>query len=183
MKTIADASSSDKNLAPDWGRSHGIRELWSEVAPGLFVGGTADDDVLGHAVDWDGYRSYKAPNAPFVITTDEFDAVVTMYAFARPVGWGVEELRWGVMDSDSGVDIDTLAETVEWAWRRWKKGKRVLCRCQAGLNRSSLIAALVLVMDGMEPQDAIDKIRRVRSHRALFNTTFVRLIHTAKERR
>lgn len=171
----------DKNLAPDWGHAYGIKELWTEVAPGLSVGGTDDGDVLGMAVLWETNegRPVRPTHGSAFITLDDFDAVVTMYAFARPVDWHVEELRWGIMDGPGDIDAETLAETVAWAHRRWKNGKRVLVRCQAGLNRSSLIAALVMIKDGMEPQDAIDKIRRTRARRALFNKDFVRFIQAA----
>lgn len=170
---------STANVAPDWGHEYGIRELWSQILPGLYVGGTADDDVLGRAVAWEenSGRTVRPAAASATITANDFDAVVTAYSFARPVDWGVEELRWGFMDGTDPVDLETLRETVVWAHKRWAAGKQVLIRCQAGLNRSSLIAALVMIRSGMEPQAAIDKIRRTRSPRALFNTEFVRLIH------
>jgi len=171
-----------KNIAPDWGTRYGITELWSQITPGLYVGGTDDADVVGNAVLWETRvgRPVRPSHAEAFITPEDFDAVVTLYAYARPVGWEVEELRWGIYDdrdSDFDPDLVALNETVAWAHRRWKAGKRVLIRCQAGLNRSSLIAALVLVQDGMPPQDAIDKIRRGRSHKALFNKQFVKFIH------
>jgi hypothetical protein len=169
------------NLAPDWGQSYGIREMWSEIAPGLFQGGTADHDVIGQAVAWErqAHRAVLDSAAGAVITLDDFDAVITAYAFARPVDWEVEELRWGFMDSEADpVDMDTLRETVVWGHRRWKGGKRVLVRCQAGLNRSGLITGGILIRDGMEPQDAIDKIRRCRAGRALFNDHFVSILLT-----
>ena len=167
------------NKAPDWGISYGIKELWSEVAPGLFVGGTADEDIVGVPRD----RLLDRPGLNLVdaeITTEEFDAVVTMYAWAQPADWGVEELRWGIMDSEYGrIDVEALRDTVVWAHRRWKAGKRVLIRCQAGLNRSSLVAGLVLVREGMEGQEAVDKIRRTRSYKCLFNRRFEKLVIAA----
>jgi hypothetical protein len=165
------------NKAPDWGKNYGIRELWSEVAPGLFVGGTHDLDTVD--VPRDSIRKMHAFDImdSAEITPDEFDCVVTMYAWARPVDWGVEELRWGIMDSPTaGVDMESLRETVVWAHRRWKAGKRVLVRCQAGLNRSSLVAGLVLVRDGWSGAEAIDKIRRGRSDSCLFNTKFAGIV-------
>ena len=45
-------------------------------------------------------------------------------------------------------------------------------RCQAGLNRSSLVAALALVHRGLAPQEAIDAIRAGRSPNCLFNRSF-----------
>lgn len=163
------------NKAPDWGRNYGIRELWTQVAPGLFVGGTHDNDTIDvprAAARGRGLNVLEDAE----IGPEQFDAVVTMYAWARPVDWGVEELRWGIMDGHQALPLEEMQETVAWAHRRWAAGKRVLIRCQAGLNRSSLIAALVLVRDGMTPPEAIDKIRRTRSPQALFNTAFTRFI-------
>jgi len=167
------------NKAPDWGINYGIRELWSEVAPGLFVGGTSDSDHVGRGRKFeDTGRGFFEILEDAEIGPDDFDAVVTMYAWARPVDWGVEELRWGIMDSDqAGIDLESLRETVVWAHRRWKAGKRVLVRCQAGLNRSSLVAGLVLVREGMEGHEAITTIRRRRARRALFNEKFERIVN------
>ena len=50
----------------------------------------------------------------------------------------------------------------------------VLVRCQAGLNRSGLVTALVLLLAGWEPGDAVRHIRARRSPHALFNRHFVR---------
>lgn len=171
------------NKAPDWGKSYGIRELWSEIVPGLFVGGTHDDDTVDIGRRSTRRRTWVDMHEDAEIGPDEFDAVVTMYAWARPVDWGVEELRWGIMDSPEMADADvaSIYETVVWAHRRWTGGKRILVRCQAGLNRSSLIAALVLVRDGYTPREAIDKIRRQRSGRCLFNEGFERFILSTPE--
>lgn len=165
------------NKAPDWGHRYGISELWSEIAPNLFVGGTADQDTVAQA------REARITFNDFDVTEDaeigpeQFDAVVTMYAWARPVDWGVEELRWGIPDSvQHGIDIESLRETVTWAHRRWTAGKKVLIRCQAGLNRSSLVAALVLVRDGLTGDQAITMIREGRSQKCLFNTRFENLV-------
>lgn len=171
--------STTANVAPDWGINYGIRQLWSEIAPGLWMGGTADADVIGKAVTWERNAGHPVRDASLeaFITADEFDAVVTAYAFARPVDWEVEELRWGFMDSVfNDDDLETLHEAVVWAHRRWKAGKKVLIRCQAGLNRSGLITALVLVRDGMEPQEAISLIRRQRTAQCLNNRSFERLV-------
>lgn len=166
--------------APDWGIDYGITSLWNEVAPGLWVGGTDDNDTVATArpsvSTWHGF----AVRGKADITKDDFDAVVTLYAWARPVDWEVAELRWGIYDTEfDHAELESLNDTVDWAWRRWKKGQRVLCRCQAGLNRSSLVAALVLVKDGWEPAEAIDAIRKNRSSKALFNGSFEALIRDA----
>lgn len=177
MNDTREAPPRNGNKAPDWGRNYGIRELWSQVAPGLFVGGTADDDTVSRGRDAlrGKFTFHVLEDAE--IGPNEFDAVVTMYAWARPVDWSVEELRWGIMDSPTeGIDLEALRETVAWAHRRWKVGKKTLIRCQAGLNRSSLVAGLVLVRDGMNGWEAVDKIRRGRSTECLFNKRFEAIV-------
>ena len=55
-------------------------ELYSEILPGLFMGGTADDDVINVA-------------KPLSKVSDEqgFDSVVTCYSWAQPMSWYVHE--------------------------------------------------------------------------------------------
>lgn len=155
------------NTAPDWGKSYGINELWTEIKPGLWVGGTHDDDHVGAARasinSWSGFMiSDEAEIGP-----DDFDAVVTLYAWARPVDWLVEELRWGIFDGGEAPDLDTIRDAVVWAHKRWKHDKKVLLRCQAGLSRSTFLTALVLIRDGMDRDEAIELIRSQRSRKCL----------------
>lgn len=49
---------------------------------------------------------------------------------------------------------------------------RTLVHCQAGLNRSGLLAGLALVLGGMEPQAAIAKLRESRTPAVLCNKKF-----------
>jgi protein-tyrosine phosphatase len=101
--------------------------------------------------------------------------VVTLYADANPAPWGVEELRFGFPDMDlEGPDATRVVRVAKAAYRRWQAGDQVLIRCQAGLNRSGLVTALVLMIDGYTADEAIDLIRDRRSPDALFNTDFVR---------
>jgi hypothetical protein len=155
--------------APDWGHRYGIKELWSEIKPGLYMGGTGDNDTILDPRP--GSKSIEGMINVYDhadITSAEFDAVVTMYAWARPVEWFVEEYRWGIFDSRAvAPDPETVKEVVTWAHKRWTNDKNTLIRCQAGLSRSGFITTLVLVRDGMEVQDAIDLIREKRSPRAL----------------
>lgn len=47
-----------------------------------------------------------------------------------------------------------------------------LVHCQAGLNRSGLVAGLALVLNGMQPVSAIALLREKRSPAVLCNRTF-----------
>lgn len=179
-----------KDIAPDYRMTEnwGIRQLYTEMLPGLWMGGTFDRDVLGiMARVNDRYGTHTSPATDYPeITKEMFDAVVTLYHCARPVDVGVEELRFGFLDDareDEPIGFDDLAleEAVEWAYRRWSSGKRVLIRCQAGLNRSGLVTALVLMTSGMSRQDAINLIRDRRSLRALHNKHFLAYLLMVEE--
>ena len=137
-------------------------QLYSMIAPNLFQGGTDDLDVIHLA---------QTNNRP---RTDlPFDAIVTMYAWARPADWKVQEFRYGVPDASiTDIDLDRLRQAVDFGYDRWKQGDRVLVRCQAGLNRSGLVLALILIKDGLNPAEAIARIRNNRGDDALFNRDF-----------
>ena len=148
---------------------HGL-PLWNEILPGLFQGGTHDDDIIGDPTYAKPFTRQEAYIGP-----DQFDTVVTLYQYANPVGWFVREMRYCVYDAGiNRINMEELFATVDFAYAEWKRGKKVLIRCQAGLNRSSLVTALVLMEDGMSARDAIDLIRAKRSKDCLFNADFER---------
>lgn len=49
----------------------------------------------------------------------------------------------------------------------------VLVHCQAGLNRSCLVAAEAMILAGRGPREAISQIRERHDPQALFNPAFV----------
>ena len=150
------------------------RDLWSEILPGLWQGGTDDDDIIGNDKFAKPFK-YGTEKIEAFITKEDFDAVVTLYQYANPVGWFVNEYRYGFYDAKmSMVDLNELRNAVDYAYNAWKAGKEVLIRCQAGLNRSGLVTALVLIKDGYDPVEAISLIRDKRSPNALFNLDFER---------
>lgn len=137
--------------------------LYSEIVPNLFMGGTADEDVIHQAAPHNKAR-----------TDLPFDAIITMYAWANPADWKVQEFRYGIYDSDiSQIDLDRLKQAVEFGYNRWLSGDRVLVRCQAGLNRSGLVTALIMMSTGLDAETAIEQIRKNRAEIALFNTHYV----------
>lgn len=138
------------------------KETWTEVYPNLWQGGTDDNDVLGCIED-----------EPF-ITEQDFDTVVTLHAWTNPADWGVKELRHPFHDGVVGKDIspEDLFFLVKFVNDELNKGKRVLVRCLAGLNRSGLVNALVLVRKGVTVQEALKHLRKVRSEWVLCNEDF-----------
>ena len=143
--------------------------LYSEILTNLFMGGTDDEDVIHIPA-----RKYsRREDLPF-------DSMVTMYAWARPADWNVQEFRYGVPDASiKDIDLNRLRQAVEFGYDRWKQGDRLLVRCQAGLNRSGLVMALILIKDGFTPYQAIDLIRQRRTDIALFNENFANWLLTS----
>ena len=90
-------------------------QLYSMIAPNLFQGGTDDLDVIHLA---------QTNNRP---RTDlPFDAIVTMYAWARPADWNIQEFRYGIPDAAiTDIDLNRLRQAVEFGHERWKAGDRV----------------------------------------------------------
>jgi protein-tyrosine phosphatase len=140
--------------------------LRTEMLPNLWMGGTDYNDRTEYGIV-----------KPF-ITIKQFDSVYTFYGNANPVDWLVEEYRYAFYDSEEHpLDIARLRRAVDLAYADWTNGKRVLIRCQAGLNRSGLVTALVLMRAGFTAQDAIDRIRNVRDPQCLYNKAFVKFLH------
>ena len=142
--------------------------LYSEILPGLWLGGTDDDDVIMY-----GMNEHQMQYSSRDITKKDFDTVITLYAHARAVDWHVDEVRYGYMDAGiDRIDFERLNRVAQYGLDAWKNGNRVLVRCQAGLNRSSLTMALLLMKDGYTAEDAIHLMRSKRSGYVLFNKSF-----------
>ena len=135
---------------------------YSEIAPRLWQGGTPDAEMI------DTSKQFS--------TADKlhgFTAVLTLDSRSQPMGWSVKELRYGFTDGTiERNEIPKLLELADWAYENWKRGEKVLVRCQAGANRSGLIVAIILMKDGYSADDAIKLIRSKRSF-ALSNSAFV----------
>jgi hypothetical protein len=136
-----------------------LTPLYSEVAPNLFMGGTDENATIDQAQE---LRHFEGRN--------EFDCVVTLYAWAAPANWGVEERRFGFPDANIIEEyLPTIIELAQWAHAKWAAGKKVNIRCQAGLNRSGLVTALTLMISGLSADEAIETLRTKRSSYALCN--------------
>ena len=147
-------------------RDDAPREAWSEVAPGLWMGG--HEYVAGDGI------STRA------IVTDEFDVV---YSLTSKEGYGpgsgVEHHVLRVPDDAlTGQQILAVEEFASSAASDYAAGRRVLVRCWAGMNRSGLVVAEVLIQSGYTATDAIAMIRKQRSPAALNNESFVAYLET-----
>lgn len=141
-----------------------LPDLYSEIAPGLWQGGTSREQVIDQPQLLTRFSEVER----------QFDAVATLYAWAAPFQWGVEERRLGFPDGKLIADyIPQIESIAEWANSHWSGGRRVLIRCAGGLNRSGLVTALTLIKSGRTPDAAIGLVRAGRSPAALSNPSFV----------
>ena len=103
--------------------------------------------------------------------------VVTLHQPARSIEASTDEVVACFADSRFQPAPMTTLQHAAAAVRTVWPDHTVLVRCQHGLNRSALIAALALREHGVSPAAAIDQIRTTRPG-ALNNPYFTELIHT-----
>jgi protein-tyrosine phosphatase len=128
----------------------------SEIAHNLWQGGCEDGlilpDFIQHVVSLYPWESYKIRH--------DLDSVllVRMYDSEDQTFEQIDELaRWVNLCRTTGP---------------------VLVHCQAGLNRSGLVAARALMLDGMSADDAIRIVREKRSPACLCNRAFEDYLRT-----
>ena len=134
----------------------------TEILPGLWQGGTSESSHLGMPTKVGHYRGERP-----------FDLIVTLYADAQPAPWGVEEIRYGFPDAElDPTEFVGIQEIATYAAARWQAGARVLVRCQAGVNRSGLVMALLMTELGWQREDILTHLRAMRSPAVLQNQHF-----------
>jgi protein-tyrosine phosphatase len=122
----------------------------SEIAPNLWQGGCTDGLILP--------RSFRH--------------IVSLYP------WESYKIKHELISSVSVRMLDGLDEDMGqvMALAGWvnacRKSGPVICHCQAGLNRSSLVVASALMLEGMTAGAAIALIREKRSPACLCNPAF-----------
>ena len=136
--------------------------LSSEILEGLHMGGTDESGEFIPKID--------------------YDLVITHYKGSEPYALAKKEIKLCFPDSRiEFIDLIKLQSAVGEAFGVWKDGGRILIRCQAGMNRSGLTTALLLIESGFTPEQAIDFIRVKRSKHALFNHFYTDYILTKGE--
>lgn len=136
----------------------------NEIMPKLYMGSTPDEELVGSSKEYDSQK----PKLDFVLTT---------YSKARLYHPEVQEFRYCFEDDDlSDLDSETLLMIVNLYRSLWANNKRILVRCQAGMNRSGLLTGLILVKSGLAAPEAIQLIKEKRGPRALLNQNFINYI-------
>lgn len=98
--------------------------------------------------------------------------VVSLYPWERyREHSGVRSTLQMVMHDSTSQDLSVVDSLARWVIDRSKEGP-VLVNCQAGLNRSGLVMARVLMLQGRGADEAIELIRTQRSEACLCNPAF-----------
>lgn len=128
----------------------------TEIVPGLWQGGVRNGLILPgfirHVVSLYQGEAYRVKHKP--------DSTLSVR----------------MLDAED-EDLGVVDEIARWAHARWKTGP-LLAHCQAGLNRSSLVTARVLMLDGMTAAGAIALLREKRSLACLCNPAFEEWLRT-----
>lgn len=103
---------------------------------------------------------------------DDFRYVVSLYPWEQ-YALGEETSRIEIMMYDSGeIPDESLLYAVANMVSDLIASGKTLVHCQAGLNRSGLIAGLSLTLRGLSPAGAIALLREKRCDAVLCNQTF-----------
>ena len=131
-------------------------------------GGYFSCPVISHVTGnlWQGgfLPGLKLPN--------EFRYVISLYPWGQ---WELPEsctrTEITMYDDAGGLDGEQIDDIAALVNECCEEGL-TLVHCQAGLNRSGLVAARALILRGYEPQDAIDLLRKSRCDMVLCNQSF-----------
>lgn len=130
---------------------HFSAPLISHIEDNLYVGGCINGVELG----------------------DDWQTVFSLYKWERyDIAPGTERVEVKMYDSDDVPPAWQLNEIANQVVSALERGGKVLVHCQAGLNRSNLIAALALIKRGRTPTEAIALLREKRSPVVLCNQAF-----------
>jgi protein-tyrosine phosphatase len=107
-----------------------------------------------------------------MVLPDIFDHVVSLYPWEKYAVLHEIKSELSVYMYDSlDQDFDGLDSLANWVNHCVSDGP-TLVHCQAGLNRSALVAGRALVLSGMSGADALNLIRKQRSPACLCNSAF-----------
>ncbi len=71
-------------------------------------------------------------------------------------------LNFPILDRNIPESFEDVHKFVQKLSKYYEVNKRIACHCFAGIGRSSLIACCLLVLDGMDVDDAFTKISEAR---------------------
>jgi len=127
-------------------------------------------------------------SSPLVFSCDAFDVVVlAARELQKPPQGRCRVIQAPLDDTHHPTrgEVLTALQAARKVRLELRRGRRVLVSCAAGINRSALIVAMVLMMNGTSAQEAIQRIRQKRkppwpwnTMKPLSNLAFVQILQT-----
>jgi hypothetical protein len=150
-----------------WEAPPGANPFNHYVEGAAIHGGMFEMPIITHVIDNLWHGGYVDD----LDLGDTFDTIVSLYPWERYPSRG-ETYAFEMYDN-AKIDTDTIDAAVGVATDALNAGRKVLVHCQAGLNRSSLIVATILMEKyGMTADEAIKMMRTQRSDMVLCNRSF-----------
>lgn len=139
--------------------SHGAYQVFCKIEPPIKCRWLWDESV-----DEDGNPGPPVPR---------FDKILNLYPWGEYVVPELTEMVEVIAYDSHDVDYNSFQNGAILAMEWLEEGYKVLVHCQAGLNRSSFVVALILMeLYKMSPDEAINHIRKTRSNLCLCNDHF-----------
>ena len=109
---------------------------------------------------------------PIKSAPDDFEYIVSLYS-SEPytINYSQVHTKAPLFDEASIPNEERLYALARCV-NAYKRHGVTLVHCQAGLNRSGLVSALALILDGKTPENAISMLRNKRSPAVLCNRAF-----------
>ena len=75
---------------------------------------------------------------------------------------GLECLSFPIRDRSTPADVEGVARLSQWAHARISAGRNLVFHCRAGIGRSGMMAASVLLQEGLSTYEAFERISAAR---------------------
>lgn len=99
-----------------------------------------------------------------MLTQDEVDELELANEKAASESVGIEFRSFPIPDRDIPSSTKPFAESVNSLHSQWQNGKNIAIHCRAGIGRSSLLLASILVRGGMSSREAFARISEARGY-------------------
>jgi protein-tyrosine phosphatase len=75
---------------------------------------------------------------------------------------GLEFVSFPIRDRATPADVEGVARLSQWAHARIAAGRNLVFHCRAGIGRSGMMAASVLLQEGLSAREAFERISAAR---------------------
>ena len=109
-----------------------------------------------------GWRRYGIDTVVSLLTDDEEQELGLGHEASEARKHDLAFVSYPIPDRGVPSNTSTLSDLLETIQRDLGHGKNVLVHCRQGIGRTGLVAASLLVREGMEPASAIQNVSKVR---------------------